>query len=61
MYLTCIKPCSYDQIYPVQSVDFIKVSEAQQFRETQSIIKQLEQAKNEQAENEVEKYPDSLF
>lgn len=29
-----------------KEVDFIKVSEAQQFRETQSIIKQLEQAKN---------------
>lgn len=44
-----------------KEVDFIKVSEAQQFRETQSIIKQLERVKNEQAENEVEKYPDSLF
>lgn len=44
-----------------KEVDFIKVSEAQQFRETQSIIKQIQQAKNEQAESEIEKYPDSLF
>jgi hypothetical protein len=44
-----------------KEVDFIKVSEAQQFRETQSIIKQLQQAKNQQAENETEKYPDNLF
>ncbi|WP_299766492.1 DUF4041 domain-containing protein [uncultured Dokdonia sp.] len=44
-----------------KEIDFIKVSEAQQFRETQSIIKQIEQEKNEQAENEIEKYPDSLF
>lgn len=44
-----------------KEVDFIKVSEAQQFRETQSIIKQIEQAKNEKAESEIEKYPDSLF
>lgn len=44
-----------------KEIDFIKVSEAQQFRETQSIIKQIQQAKNEQAENEIEKYPDSLF
>lgn len=42
-------------------VDFIKVIEAQQFRETKSIIKQLLQAKDEQAEREIEKYPDSLF
>ena len=44
-----------------KEVDFIKVIEAQQFRETKSIIKQLQQAKDEQAEKEVEKYPDSLF
>lgn len=44
-----------------KEVDFIKVSEAQQFRETQSIIKQIQQAKNEKAESEIEKYPDSLF
>lgn len=44
-----------------KEVDFIKISEAQQFRETQSIIKQLEQAKNKQSENGFEKYPDSLF
>ena len=44
-----------------KEVDFIKVSEAQQFRETQSIIKQIQQAKNEKPESEIEKYPDSLF
>lgn len=44
-----------------KEVDFIKVSEAQQFRETKSIIKQLQQAKDEKAESEIEKYPDSLF
>ena len=44
-----------------KEVDFIKVIEAQQFRETKSIIKQLQEAKDEQAESEVEKYPDSLF
>jgi len=44
-----------------KEVDFIKVLEAQQFRETQSIIKQIEQAKNIQVENEIEKYPDSLL
>ena len=44
-----------------KEVDFMKDIEAQQFRETKSIIKQLEQAKEEQAEKENEKYPDSLF
>ncbi len=44
-----------------KEVDFIKVLEAQQYRETKSIIKQLQQAKDEQAESEIEKYPDSLF
>lgn len=44
-----------------KEVDFIKTAEAQQFRETKSIIKQIQQAKDEQAENEIEKYPDSLF
>lgn len=44
-----------------KEVDFIKVIEAQQFRETKSIIKQLKQAKEEQVEKEIEKYPDSLF
>ncbi|EIJ39942.1 T5orf172 domain-containing protein [Galbibacter orientalis DSM 19592] len=44
-----------------KEVDFIKDIEAQQFRETKSIIKQLEQAKEEQSEKEIEKYPDSLF
>lgn len=39
-----------------KEVDFIKDIEAQQFRETKSIIKKLEQA-----EKEMEKYPDSLF
>lgn len=44
-----------------KKVDFIKVSEAQQFRETKSIIKQLQKAKDEQVESENDKYPDSLF
>ncbi len=44
-----------------KEVDFIKLQVAQQFRETQSIIKQLEQAKEEQLEKETDKYPDSLF
>jgi hypothetical protein len=44
-----------------KEVDFIKVLEAQQFRETKSIIKQLQQAKEEKAESEIEKYPESLF
>lgn len=44
-----------------KEVDFIKVIEAQQFRETKSIIKQLQEAIDEQGESEIEKYPDSLF
>lgn len=44
-----------------KEVEFIKVPEAQEYRETKSIIKQLKQAKQEQIENEIEKYPDSLF
>ena len=44
-----------------KEVDFIKDCEAQQYRETKSIIKQLQQSKIEQIEKEVEKYPDSLF
>lgn len=44
-----------------KEVDFIKDVEAQQYRETKSIVKQLEQAKEEKAEKEIEKYPDSLF
>lgn len=44
-----------------KEVDFIKVLEAQQYRETKSIIKQLQQAKSELTESEIEKYPDSLF
>tara|TARA_R110002124_G_scaffold109723_4_gene263157 strand:+ start:20121 stop:21545 length:1425 start_codon:yes stop_codon:yes gene_type:complete len=44
-----------------KEVDFVKDIEAQQFRETKSIIKQLQQAKEEQVEKEIEKYPDSLF
>lgn len=44
-----------------KEVDFIKDIEAQQYRETKSIIKQLEQAKEDKAEKEIEKYPDSLF
>jgi len=44
-----------------KEVDFIKLQVAQQFRETQSIIRQLEQTKEEQLERETDKYPDSLF
>jgi hypothetical protein len=44
-----------------KEVDFIKVIEAQQFRETKSIIKQIQETKDEQAEKEIEKYPDSLL
>jgi len=44
-----------------KEVDFIKLQVAQQFRETQSIIKQLEQVKEEQIKKEIDKYPDSLF
>lgn len=42
-------------------VDFIRIPEAQEFRETKSIIKQIEQVKKEQIEKEVDKYPESLF
>lgn len=44
-----------------KEVEFIKVPEAQEYRETKSIIKQIEQAKQEQINMETEKYPDSLF
>ena len=44
-----------------KEVEFIKVPEAQEYRETKSIIKQLEQAKQKEIENKIEKYPDSLF
>lgn len=44
-----------------KEVEFIRVPEAQEYRETKSIIKQLEQVKQEQIEKETEKYPDSLF
>lgn len=44
-----------------KEVEFIKVLEAQQYRQTKSIIRQLQQSKEEQAESEMEKYPDSLF
>jgi hypothetical protein len=44
-----------------KEVDFVKLQVAQQFRETQSIIQQLEQAKEKQLEKETDKYPDSLF
>lgn len=44
-----------------KEVDFIKTAEAQQFRETKSIIKQLHQNSQEQALKDVEKYPESLF
>jgi len=45
-----------------KEVEFIKLSEAQQFRETQSIIKQLKiSLEEEEAERVLEKYPDTLF
>lgn len=44
-----------------KGVEFVKLSEAQQFRETQSIIKQLQKSLEEEAERETEKYPDTLF
>lgn len=44
-----------------KEVDFIKIPEAQEFRETKSILKQIEQASNQQAEKEMDKYPESLF
>jgi|TARA_B110000908_G_scaffold33277_1_gene39825 hypothetical protein len=44
-----------------EKVDFIKIIEAQQFRETKSIIKQLQQTRDEQINVEIGKYPDSLF
>lgn len=44
-----------------KEVEFVKLSEAQQFRETQSIIKQLQKSLEEEAERETEKYPDTLF
>ena len=44
-----------------KEVEFIKIPEAQEYRETQSIIKQIEQSKNEQTDKEVDKYPDNLF
>lgn len=43
-----------------KEVEFIKIPEAQEFRETRSIIKQLEKDK-EQIKTKIEKYPDSLF
>lgn len=44
-----------------KEVNFIKAIEAQQFRETKSIIKQLLESKENQEQNETEKYPDKLF
>lgn len=44
-----------------KEVEFIKVPEAQEYRETKSIINQIEQAKQEQINMKTEKYPDSLF
>lgn len=38
-----------------------KPTQVQQFRETKSIIKQLQEAKDEQAESEIVKYPNRLF
>ncbi|WP_412561129.1 DUF4041 domain-containing protein [Winogradskyella sp. MIT101101] len=44
-----------------KEVEFIRVPEAQEYRETKSLIKQLEQAQKEQTDSEIDKYPDSLF
>jgi len=44
-----------------KEVEFIKLSEAQEFRETQSIIKELKKKEQEILEKEEEKYPDTLF
>lgn len=44
-----------------KEVDFIRIPEAQEYRETKSIIKQIENAKKEYDEKEIEKYPESLF
>lgn len=44
-----------------KEVDFVKFPEAQEYRETKSIIKLMEQNKNEFVEKEIEKYPESLF
>ena len=44
-----------------KEIEFIRVPEAQDYRETKSILKQLKQVKQEQIEKETEKYPDSLF
>lgn len=44
-----------------QEVEFIKVSEAQQYRETKSILKQLQEKQNKKELEGIEKYPDSLF
>lgn len=43
------------------AVEFIKIPEAQEYRETQSIIRQVEQMNKELTKNESDKYPDSLF
>ncbi len=42
-------------------VEFVRIPEAKEFRETQSIIKQIEQENKEKEQSQVEKYPDSLF
>ena len=44
-----------------KEIEFIRVPEAQDYRETKSILNQLKQVKQEQIEKETEKYPDSLF
>ena len=44
-----------------KEIDFVKSSEAQQFRETQTIIKQLQKSLEEEVERTTEKYPDTLF
>lgn len=43
-----------------KEVDFMKLSEAQQFRETQTIIEQFQKSL-EEVEKTTEKYPDTLF
>lgn len=44
-----------------REIDFIKFPEAQEYRETKSILKLIEQERNELEEKEIEKYPENLF
>lgn len=44
-----------------EEIEIIKLSEAQHYRETQSIIRELEAAKDRKVESDKDKYPESLF